>query len=110
MLLRYLILSLLCCLGFAVAEASNLKFRVQHFSTELPQGNVLAIEQDRQGYIYMATRNGLCRYDGENFRNFKSYPFDDCILSTNRIDQCFVSVNNYISYDAVSTGFLVTKY
>ena len=94
--LRYLILSLLCCLGFAVAEASNLKFRMQHFSSELPQGNVLAIEQDRHGYIYMATRNGLCRYDGKSFRNFKSYPFDDCILSTNRIDQCFVSVNNYI--------------
>lgn len=37
----------------------------------LPQMSVLAITQDQDGYMWFATRDGLSRYDGYNFRNFK---------------------------------------
>lgn len=37
----------------------------------LPQAFVPAIVQDRQGFIWMATRDGLCRYDGKNFKVFQ---------------------------------------
>lgn len=40
----------------------------------LPQAFVPAITQDRQGFIWMATRNGLCRYDGSRFRVFQPDP------------------------------------
>src|SRR5438552_2463258 len=37
----------------------------------LPQAFVPAILQDRQGFIWMATRDGLCRYDGTSFKVFQ---------------------------------------
>lgn len=37
----------------------------------LPQAFVPSIIQDRQGFIWMATRDGLCRYDGTNFKVFQ---------------------------------------
>ncbi|MVM31936.1 response regulator [Spirosoma sp. HMF4905] len=37
----------------------------------LPQAFVPAIVQDRQGFIWMATRDGLCRYDGKHFKVFQ---------------------------------------
>ncbi|WP_185731281.1 hybrid sensor histidine kinase/response regulator transcription factor [Larkinella rosea] len=37
----------------------------------LPQAFVSSIMQDRQGFIWMATRDGLCRYDGQRFRVFQ---------------------------------------
>lgn len=40
----------------------------------LPQAFVPGITQDQQGFIWMATRDGLCRYDGKNFRTFQPDP------------------------------------
>ncbi|MBD2701637.1 response regulator [Spirosoma sp. BT702] len=37
----------------------------------LPQGYIAAILQDRQGFIWMGTRDGLCRYDGQRFKIFQ---------------------------------------
>ncbi|WP_420151289.1 hybrid sensor histidine kinase/response regulator transcription factor [Spirosoma sp.] len=37
----------------------------------LPQAFVPAILQDRAGFIWMATRDGLCRYDGNHFKVFQ---------------------------------------
>ena len=46
------------------------------FSAEdgLSQYNINAIAQDGEGFLWMATRNGLERYDGYSFQHFKSYP------------------------------------
>lgn len=38
----------------------------------LPSNLVHDIAQDNQGYIWMATPNGLCRYDGYSFVNFET--------------------------------------
>jgi signal transduction histidine kinase/CheY-like chemotaxis protein/streptogramin lyase len=37
----------------------------------LPNNSVMAITQDSSGYIWAATRYGLVRYDGVNFKTFK---------------------------------------
>ncbi|MFD1141151.1 ATP-binding protein [Larkinella insperata] len=37
----------------------------------LPQGFVPGIVQDQQGFIWMATHDGLCRYDGNRFKVFR---------------------------------------
>ncbi|MFD2571896.1 ATP-binding protein [Spirosoma soli] len=34
----------------------------------LPQGFIKSLIQDRRGFIWLATRDGLCRYDGVRFR------------------------------------------
>ncbi|WP_221392884.1 two-component regulator propeller domain-containing protein [Dyadobacter sp. NIV53] len=36
----------------------------------LPQSFIPSIVQDQRGFIWMATRDGLCRYDGSHFKVF----------------------------------------
>ena len=40
----------------------------------LPQAFVPSIVQDKQGFIWVATRDGLCRYDGQRFKVFQPDP------------------------------------
>ncbi|MDR2148701.1 MAG: response regulator [Tannerella sp.] len=44
------------------------------------------ILQDQKGFIWLATWNGIDRFDGYTFRNFKSYPDDKVKLNNNRIE------------------------
>lgn len=39
----------------------------------LPHNNVSNIVQDSYGFIWLATKNGLCRYDGYNFMLFQNH-------------------------------------
>jgi Predicted periplasmic ligand-binding sensor domain len=51
----------------------------------LSNGFVTTILQDQNGYIWFSTWNGLNRYDGYEFRNYKALPGDGCTLTSNRI-------------------------
>lgn len=51
----------------------------------LPQGLVWAIVQDRQGFLWFATKDGLVRYDGYEFRVFRNVPGDSTSLADNHI-------------------------
>jgi signal transduction histidine kinase/ligand-binding sensor domain-containing protein len=48
------------------------QYRFDHWMTEqgLPQNSVLAITQTRDGYLWLATYNGLVRFDGVRFTVF----------------------------------------
>lgn len=43
------------------------------------------IAQDKDHLIWLATWNGLVKFDGYTFRNFKSYPTDSVRLTSNRL-------------------------
>ncbi|HFE64482.1 MAG TPA: histidine kinase, partial [Caldithrix sp.] len=53
----------------------------------LSQSSVTAILQDRFGFMWFGTQNGLNRYDGYHFRIYKNIPFKSGVLSDNWI-QC----------------------
>ena len=95
----FLVLVLACC-GLAQGQALNslghlqntlaaggnapvreLKFT--HLTTDdgLSQGYVTAILQDRRGFMWFATRDGLNRYDGNTFVVYKHNPNDPVSLS-----------------------------
>ena len=38
----------------------------------LPSKHINEITQDKQGFIWIATQSGLCRYDGFNIKVYKS--------------------------------------
>ena len=61
--------------------------QVQHFSIHsgLSQRTVTAIVQDPKGYIWFSTWNGLNKFDGYGFTNYKAYPGDGCTLTSNRL-------------------------
>lgn len=41
---------------------------------DIPNNNVTGIEQDTLGFMWIATRNGLFRYDGTRYKPFKNAP------------------------------------
>src|SRR5256884_8455882 len=61
-----------CLLAAALsARASDAPLVLDHLTTSdgLPQGTVFATLQDAQGFVWLATEDGLARYDGhELFR------------------------------------------
>ena len=71
---------LLCCLmllpgSWTYAEntqTGNPSYTILHFTDEdgLPQNSVKDIAQDKNGFLWLATENGLTRFDGRQFLNF----------------------------------------
>jgi signal transduction histidine kinase/ligand-binding sensor domain-containing protein/DNA-binding response OmpR family regulator len=55
-------------------------------SNGLPTDEVRQIYQDREGYLWMATRDGLCRYDGYQIKTYKSNLYSPGLLSSNKLN------------------------
>jgi len=51
----------------------------------LPQSFIAGLAQDKNGFIWIGTRNGLARYDGIHFKVFKHSTRDSSTLSSNLI-------------------------
>jgi len=60
-----LFLLLLSCMAMAQnSQPGELYFNHLFVKDGLPEGTALSIVQDKEGYIWIATQNGLLRYDG----------------------------------------------
>ena len=57
--------------------------------------SVSAISQDRYGFLWFATQNGLNRYDGREFQTFKSDPYSDSGLIHNLIQTIYYDEENH---------------
>ncbi|UCH13757.1 MAG: response regulator [Bacteroidales bacterium] len=68
--------------GFA-----NAQLQFEHFTIEngLSNNSVRKIIQDKKGFLWFATLNGLNRYDGKNIRVFTSVPGNLKSLSNSRV-------------------------
>ncbi|RMD98940.1 MAG: hypothetical protein D6814_06520, partial [Calditrichaeota bacterium] len=78
---------------FAIANAHAQGHRIafRHLTIEdgLSQSAVYALLQDRQGFVWIGTKDGLNRYDGYHFTIFKNVPSDSNSLSNNYITALF---------------------
>ncbi|WP_306391153.1 hybrid sensor histidine kinase/response regulator [Telluria beijingensis] len=56
------------------AAAPEPTLRFEHLSVQqgLPQESILAMVQDRDGFMWFGTQSGLARYDGYRFVNYRS--------------------------------------
>ncbi|UII26182.1 ATP-binding protein [Fulvivirga maritima] len=63
-------------LGLAQGRQPDLKF--VHYSSQegLPSSYVKDIVQDKYGFIWLANRENVCRFDGYNFKTFPAYTAD----------------------------------
>ena len=55
----------------------------------LSQGMIFDLLQDKEGFIWVATKNGLNRYDGYSFKVFTNDPYNQNTLSSNTIVKLF---------------------
>ncbi len=82
-----------CSGGPALARAASpaepalppLRFERLTLEDGLSQNAVLALFQDRQGFLWIGTQDGLNRYDGYGFAVYKNSPRDPNSLSHNSI-------------------------
>ncbi len=79
---------IVCTIGpadLAAAPEGRLAFR--HFSTNegLLQNAISCLAQDRRGFIWVGTENGLYRFDGNRFTVFQANPDDPTSLSSSNI-------------------------
>ena len=73
-LFRRMVLGAALIAGSLSAQAQQLQASLEHFSTEdgLSSNAIANIYQDDYGYIWLATWNGLSRFDGFHFFNYKT--------------------------------------
>ncbi|MEO8067199.1 MAG: two-component regulator propeller domain-containing protein [Flavobacteriales bacterium] len=63
----------------AVAEVIHLDIK------GLPAASIRALAKDREGFLWIGTENGLCRYDGINVDVYRNIPSDSTSLPGNYI-------------------------
>ena len=63
------------------------QYEFRHLTTEdgLPTNYTYSVLKDSHGFIWIATRAGICRYDGYNMKVFQYDPDDSTSLSENNI-------------------------
>jgi ligand-binding sensor domain-containing protein/signal transduction histidine kinase/DNA-binding response OmpR family regulator len=92
--LKRLNITILYAVGFlwlslaAVAQDKEHSFyRFSHLSSRdgLPQNSVLSILQDKSGFLWFGTDDGLARYDGYTFVVYQHDPADSFSISNNVI-------------------------
>ena len=53
------------------AQSPTVHFRHITYRDGLLQNPIATVLQDKSGYVWIGTWNGLSRYDGSNFKNFR---------------------------------------
>lgn len=67
------IFSFILFLFSSASFSQQLPYKTVGLKDGLPQSTVFRIVQDEQGYMWLATQGGLCKYDGINFSIYSIY-------------------------------------
>lgn len=98
-----------------VVEGRDLRFLRQSFGNREIHRSIVAIVQDDQGFLWFATHDGLSRYDGYRFRQYRHDPNDPHSLSGSHVTVLFkdrsgklwvASDRSLDSYDALTERFV----
>lgn len=110
----FMLLGCLLCSGSWAGLPRTLRFEQLNVAQGLAQESVLAIVQDRHGFMWFGSQGGLSRYDGYRFVNFK-YAVNDPhgladnwvrVLHVDRTGQLWVGTDGGLDrYDAASQSF-----
>ncbi|SFD45688.1 hybrid sensor histidine kinase/response regulator transcription factor [Spirosoma endophyticum] len=73
-------------------------------SDGLSQGMVYDLKQDPKGFIWVATKDGLNRYDGYNFTVFTHDPYNDYSLSDNNCSSLLVDSRGWLWVGTLNKG------
>ena len=96
---KYLLSLLISFLSaLTLSAAINYEFRFRHLTVEngLSSNGIRAIVQDKHGYIWFGTDEGLNRYDGKKSRSFKKAP--RCKGKAKGSGRCYKTFGSYVCF------------
>lgn len=102
----YLFLFIVSVLRPVFGFGQDVRFHDLSLADGLSQATITTFGQDRDGFMWIGTRDGLNRYDGFNFNVLKHLVGDSTSLSSNQITAFMQSVDNSIW---VGTDFGLNK-
>ncbi|MEM9301225.1 MAG: two-component regulator propeller domain-containing protein, partial [Pseudomonadota bacterium] len=80
----------------AVGGASGVPVDVLDQDDGLPSSNVLVVDQDAAGYLWIGSADGLARYDGLTFKLWQHEESDPNSLPSDRIETLFIDAADRI--------------
>ncbi len=78
------------------AQGNEINFKTISLDEGLSDKNVYSILQDRKGFIWFGTKNGLNVFDGYSIKEYKNNPADKESLSSNYIQVLYEDSQGYI--------------
>ncbi len=91
--LKYVFL-LFVLLWFSPAKATDIDLlKCEQFTIDdgLPQSFIEKVFQDDKGFLWIATQDGISKFNGYQFENFFSNPFDTSTIASNYV----ININNW---------------
>ncbi|WP_183578376.1 two-component regulator propeller domain-containing protein [Mucilaginibacter sp. X5P1] len=103
--LRFFLIALLLVVPVAL-RAQNQQLHFEHLSTinGLSERNINCILQDSKGFMWIGTRDGLNRYDGYQFKTYRSDHSNPYSISNNYISHLAEDKNGNIWIATVGGG------
>ncbi|MCW8875607.1 MAG: triple tyrosine motif-containing protein [Kangiellaceae bacterium] len=95
-MLRLTLVVIACAAQASEPVSSPLRFDHYSLNQGLSQGTVTCMLQDRQGFIWIGTQDGLNRFDGYSFKVFSHDSEDDSTLSSSFIDALYEDSNGIL--------------
>ncbi len=102
--LAAVLLALLSPRGFGAPLAPPPRFRALSLEQGLSQAAVRAIAQDGRGFLWIATEDGLNRYDGYGFTVFRNDPLDPESLPDNGVVSIAPGRGDVVWFGTVDRG------
>lgn len=90
-----------CCINFIFIKTEGQTptyLHNKHYTVKngLPNNLVKTVSQDDKGFIWIATMNGVVRFDGTNFTTFSSSNSQERSLSTSKIRELYIDNDQLI--------------
>lgn len=105
--MRYFIFSFLLFSCATTIAQKNYKFENITVDNGLSQSSINSMVQDKFGFLWIGTQDGLNRYDGNNFKVYRHKDSDSTSLPNNHI--CRIYIDNENNLWVTSIGYL-SKY
>ncbi len=87
---------LACCVAAQAAVPEIPRFRVLGAADGLPNTTIPALARDHAGYLWVATHDGLARYDGVGFKLWRHDPEDPASLPGNIVQALHVDARDRV--------------
>lgn len=81
---------------FPCAFAQQMSVSTLPLNNYLPSSTVLRVHCDREGFLWLGTKDGLCRYDGYRLLVFRSGLKSPDLLTNNEITCIAENKNGYL--------------